>query len=276
AKQDFFTHLKPTAVAITNIDDPYGAAMIEHTVANIHSYGLQDQTAFGSSDIVASGINYSLHGTSFTIKKRYSDETAQISSKLVGTFNVQNMLAATSALYFGVEGCSLPALAELSNTIEPVRGRFEQIVLANGAVAIIDYAHTPDALENVLITIRDLAPMAHITTVFGCGGDRDKTKRPIMGAVAEKYSDRVIITNDNPRTEDPATIAQEIQDGLSKADAEIILDRAKAIEMALRESTKDTVILIAGKGHEEYQIIGKERNHFNDKEEVLKFSKTFS
>ena len=272
AKQQFFTSLKPTAVAITNIDDPYGSAMIEETSANSHSYGLDDGSHFGSSDIVASNITYSLSGTSFTVKKRYSEEKAEIRTKLVGAFNVQNMLASIAALYFGVEGCSLQSLADLSEKINPVRGRFEQIELPNGAVGIIDYAHTPDALENVLKTIRALSPSAEITTVFGCGGDRDKTKRPLMGAIAERYSDKTIITNDNPRTESPEAIANDILEGLrSKKQNSIILDRATAIRMALTDTSSTSVILIAGKGHEDYQIVGKEKHHFDDKEQVLNF-----
>ncbi len=271
AKKHFFTSLKPTAVAITNIDDPAGAMMIEETSANSHSYGLDDRSHFGSSDIVASNITYSLSGTSFTVKKRYSEEQAEISTKLVGAFNVQNMLASIAALYFGVEGCSLQSLAELSEKIYPIRGRFEQIALPNGT-AIIDYAHTPDALENVLKTIRALSPTTQITTVFGCGGDRDKTKRPLMGAIAERYSDRTIITNDNPRTENPEAIANDILEGLrSKKNNIVILDRERAIATACSNANSKSVILIAGKGHEDYQIIGKEKFHFDDKEQVLNF-----
>lgn len=271
AKKQFFTSLKPTAVAITNIDDPFGALMIEQTNANSHSYGLDDGSHFGSSDIVASNISYSLGGTSFTVKKRYSEESAEIKTRLVGAFNVQNMLASIAALYFGVEGCSLQSLAELSQKINPVRGRFEQIELPNGTVAIIDYAHTPDALENVLRTIRALSPTAQITTVFGCGGDRDKTKRPLMGAIAERYSDHTIITNDNPRTENAHSIADEILEGISikkRAETDILLDRKEAILSTLNSSGANDVILIAGKGHEDYQIIGKEKIHFNDMEVV--------
>jgi UDP-N-acetylmuramoyl-L-alanyl-D-glutamate--2,6-diaminopimelate ligase len=272
AKYKFFNSLSTTAVAITNADDQYGEYMVKTTHANAHSYGMDDGSKFGNSDLVASDISYSLRGTSFTIKKRYSDESARVSSKLVGRFNVENMLAAMSALYFGVEGFSLQVLAELSDKIAPVHGRFEQIELPNGAISIIDYAHTPDALDNVLQTIRELSPDANVITVFGCGGDRDKAKRPIMGAIAEKFSNSVIITNDNPRTEDPVTIANEIKAGLSPdTNAEIILDRSEAIRKALSQADAHSVVLLAGKGHEDYQIIGKEKRHFDDREEVQKF-----
>jgi UDP-N-acetylmuramoyl-L-alanyl-D-glutamate--2,6-diaminopimelate ligase len=273
AKYKFFHSLAPTAVAITNADDEYGPYMVKTTQANAHSYGFDDGSKFGASDLVASEINYSLRGTSFTVKKRYSDESARIASKLVGKFNVENMLAAISALYFGVEGFSLQTLAELSEKITPVHGRFEQIELSNGAIAIVDYAHTPDALENVLQTIRELSPHANVITVFGCGGDRDKTKRPLMGTIAEKFSNVVVITNDNPRTEDAATIANDIVAGM-KSRPQIILDRAEAIRTTLSQATSGSVVLLAGKGHEDYQIVGKEKRHFDDREEVLKFLKT--
>jgi len=250
--------------------------MTEHSIANVHSYGLDDGTKFGNADLIASGIHYSLRGTEFTIKKRYSDEQSIFESKLVGKFNVENLLAAVSALYFGVEGFSLEVLAQTAQSLRPVRGRFEQIELPPGGLAIIDYAHTPDALENVLQTIRDLDPRTKITTIFGCGGDRDKTKRPKMGAIAERLSDKIIITNDNPRTEDGHTIAHEILVGISKekrAHTHIILDRKEAIISALDVSRADSVILIAGKGHEEYQVIGKEKIHFNDKEVVEEWIK---
>ncbi len=271
AKQQLFTSLKPTAVAITNSDDEYGSFMIEHTQANAHSYGAMDSTPFGSADILASEISYSLRGTSFTVKKRYSDEQATIASGLVGSFNVENMLAAISALYFGVEGYSLEVLSKLAAEVRPVRGRFEQIELPNGGIAIIDYAHTPDALESVLKTIRALSPDSHLTCVFGCGGDRDRTKRPIMGRIAEQLSDEAIITNDNPRTEDAASIANEIRAGMTAAaTATIILNRSAAIKHAIRDCPPNGVVLIAGKGHEDYQITGKEKKHFDDKEEVEK------
>lgn len=271
AKQRLFNSLKSNAVAITNADDEYGQYMIEHTQANAHSYGQHDNSNFGSADILASDIEYSLRGTTFSVKKRYSDEAATITSKLVGSFNVENMLAATSALYFGVEGFSLSVLAELAPKINPVHGRFEQIELPGDAIAIVDYAHTPDALENVLQTIRSLAPHASVTTVFGCGGDRDKTKRPLMGAIAEKFSDTVIVTNDNPRTEDPLAIAADILEGLrAPKKAAVVLDRAQAIRTALLSAQEDAIILLAGKGHEDYQIIGNEKRHFDDREEVLR------
>jgi UDP-N-acetylmuramyl-tripeptide synthetase len=252
--------------------------MNEHTIANAHSYGLDDGTKFGNADLVASNIEYSLRGTKFTIKKRYSDEQSFFESKLVGKFNVENLLAAASALYFGAEGFSLEVLAQAAQSLCPVLGRFEQIELPTGALALIDYAHTPDALENVLLTIRALDLNTKVTTIFGCGGDRDRSKRPKMGAIADRFSDNVIITNDNPRSEDPHSVAHQILEGIplrKRMETEIILDRKQAILSALDSSGANDVILIAGKGHEDYQIIGKERIHFNDKEVVEEWMKIF-
>ena len=271
AKQTFFSELKETALAITNFGSVYGEFMTEHTIANSHSFSLQNGTTFENSDLVASRVEYSLRGTSFTIKKRYSDEQTLFHSKLVGKFNVENLLAAASALYFGVEGYSLEVLSEEVPKLLQVRGRFEQIELPSGALTIIDYAHTPDALENVLRTIRVMDPDSRIITVFGCGGDRDRTKRPKMGAIVASISDQSIITNDNPRTEDPHSIANEILTGFelsTRSKTQIILDRAEAIRYALNSLRPGNILLIAGKGHEDYQIIGKDKIHFDDKEIV--------
>jgi len=276
AKQQFFTSLKETAVAVTNADDAHGAFMTEFSHANVHSYGKDDGTVFGSADIVASRITPNIRGTSFTVRKRYSDEEANLLSPLVGSFNVYNLLAASSALYFGIEGFSLEHLSKAVASIKPVRGRFEQIELTAGATAIIDYAPTPDALENVLQTIRELRTSGKVITVFGCGGDRDKSKRPLMGAAAKKLSDTVIITSDNPRTEEPLAIINEILNGIHDVTGvEVIADRKEAICHALSQCSEGDIVLIAGKGHEDYQIIGKEKIHFDDREVVEEWNNKF-
>jgi UDP-N-acetylmuramoyl-L-alanyl-D-glutamate--2,6-diaminopimelate ligase len=273
AKQILFNTLKDTAVAITNANDAYGPRMIQNTNANAHTYSIaNDDEEIG--DLIANEPTLSIKGTSFTIRKRYSDEQAFVSSKLVGTFNAQNLMAAISALYFGVEGCSLEVLAELAPKLEPVRGRFETLQLKNGATAIVDYAHTPDALQNVLETIRSVDPSATIVTVFGCGGDRDKLKRPIMGNTAYDLSDEIIVTSDNPRSEDPNAIIREILSGIPSNDKSVTVepDRAKAIAMGCKAVAQGGILLVAGKGHEQYQIVGNERRHFDDREELLKCS----
>ena len=156
-----------------------------------------------------------------------------------------------------------------------MRGRFEPIASPKGWTAIVDYAHTPDALENCLKTIHDVLPKkerGNIITVFGAGGDRDKTKRPLMGEVAGRLSDLVIVTSDNPRTENPETIVDEVLGGITQH-ASVLreVDRALAIERALFAAKKGDVVLVAGKGHEDYQIIGKEKRHFSDREVIEQF-----
>jgi len=279
AKQQLFNHLKDTAVAITNADSMYGEAMVNHTIANSHSYGVikeaRNVRALGHADLMALEPKLSLTGIEFILQKRYSEEHALISSKLIGAFNVENILAALSALYFGVEDFPLEKLARGIKQVEPVRGRFESITLPNGAIAVIDYAHTPDALENVLKTLNSLAaPDSRIFTVFGCGGDRDKTKRPVMGEIAVKLSHSIIITNDNPRSEKPEQIVQDILSGIpdnARDRATLILDRKVAIKTALDQTKSGDAVLIAGKGHETYQIFSDQTLHFDDREEVLEW-----
>jgi UDP-N-acetylmuramoyl-L-alanyl-D-glutamate--2,6-diaminopimelate ligase len=278
AKQKLFDGLKDTAIAITNADDPNGLPIVSNTVANRHTYGIHNQGEPAHADLMASNIEYSTESTKFRIEKRYSDERAIFESPLAGKINVENVLAAASALYFGIEGFSLEVLAGLIPKIQPVRGRFERIPLKNGASAIIDYAHTPDALQNVIETIRAIIPTSsRIITIFGCGGERDKGKRPQMGEIAARLSDRVVITNDNPRSEDPLAIMDDILAGIPKFDrnsVKIEPDRAKAIRIGLSISKSGDIVLLAGKGHENYQIIAGERKHFDDREEVKKFDET--
>ncbi len=273
-KQKFFNGLKDTAIAITNADDPYGYRMVERTRANAHTFSISENGIMVGGDLIASDLDLSIEGSSFVVEKRYSDEKARVSSQLVGAFNVQNLMAAIGALYFGVEGYPLERLAMLARELRPVRGRFETIPLASGASAIIDYAHTPDALCKVLETIRQVAPSAKITTVFGCGGDRDRMKRPQMGQIASLLSDAVIVTSDNPRSESPEAIISEVVAGIpANALQKVAIkpDRSRAIAMALNQSEPGDVVLIAGKGHERVQIIGHERHHFDDREEVLRW-----
>ena len=272
AKRKLFDSLKDTAVAVTNADDPLGLAIVANSAANSHSFGITNP-----ADLVASDIQLSIDRSEFVIQKRYSEEKASVRSNLIGSFNVENVLAAMGALYFGVPGYSLSVLADLMRNVGAVRGRFEALPLTSGATAIIDYAHTPDALEKVLTTIRALKPNGKITTVFGCGGDRDRLKRPQMGHIAAKLSDKVIVTSDNPRTEDSETIISEILQGIPPtmgSETTVEPDRSRAIEMAISNVTADEIVLVAGKGHETYQVIGKEKHHFDDREEVTKYDNT--
>jgi UDP-N-acetylmuramoyl-L-alanyl-D-glutamate--2,6-diaminopimelate ligase len=196
-----------------------------------------------------------------------------MTTPLVGRFNVYNILAAYST---GLAlGLSPDTLAAGIRSVKSVRGRFERIASPKGWAAIIDYAHTPDALEKCLRTIHDVLPRegrGRIITVFGAGGDRDRTKRPLMGAVAGQWSDIVIVTSDNPRTEEPQSIIDGIVAGIPRA-AQVTreVDRRAAIHSALQQAKAGDVILVAGKGHEDYQVIGKEKIHFSDREIVEEF-----
>jgi UDP-N-acetylmuramoyl-L-alanyl-D-glutamate--2,6-diaminopimelate ligase len=279
AKQILFNGLRDTAVAVTNADDAYGERMIEETVANAHRYGVVKPGAEPReqhADLYATNVELGLTGSRFTVRKRYSEEKADFETSLVGEFNVENLLAAISALYFGVEGFSLDVLADLIKNVKPVRGRFESVPLPNEATAIVDYAHTPDALQNVLSTARSLA-RGKLITVFGCGGDRDRAKRPLMGKIAAELSDCAIVTSDNPRTEDPSAIIAEILAGIPvgrRQRVEVEPERAKAIAQALALAESGDAVVIAGKGHETYQILGTEKHHFDDREEVERWIKS--
>jgi UDP-N-acetylmuramoyl-L-alanyl-D-glutamate--2,6-diaminopimelate ligase len=278
AKQKFFNTLKDTAIAVTNADDPRGLDIVANTVANAHSYGIHKIEAKPHADLMAYDLELSAEGSKFRVEKRYSEEKAIFNSPLAGEFNVENVLAAASALYFGVEGYSLEVLAGIIPNIKSAKGRFERIALKNGAIAIVDYAHTPDALRKVLETIKAIiSEPGRIFTVFGCGGDRDPSKRPEMGEIAVKLSDFAIITSDNPRSENPRSIIEDILAGIDdygRKKLEIEPDRAKAIAMALSMAKNGDIVLIAGKGHENHQIFGSERRHFDDREEIMKFNES--
>ena len=202
-------------------------------------------------------------------KERY-----EISTPFVGSFNAQNLTAVFGAAALLCQGKGIDnqtILTKLSE-LSPVSGRFEVIRMA-GISAIVDYAHTPDALKNVLSTINDVkSPDSRVVTVVGCGGDRDKTKRPIMAQEAAAQSDTLVLTSDNPRTENPQSILDDMVKGLSKdrlEDTIVIVDRRQAIKTACKLAKSGDIVLVAGKGHENYQIVGKDKHHFDDKEEVI-------
>jgi len=266
AKQILFNELNSSATAVTNADDRFGMKMIEKTQAGRLSYGLSSV-----ADIRAEDVRMNAHGT--TLMVAYKGGRQQIQSSLTGRFNVANISAAYAA---GVAlGIPTESIRVGIAKIRSVRGRFEQIVSPRGWTAVVDYAHTPDALENCLRTIHDILPERRgncILTVFGCGGNRDKGKRPTMGAIASSLSDVTIITSDNPRKEDPQTIIDEINIGVVKGKTVMMeVDRRKAIVMALELAQEGDVVLIAGKGHEDYQVIGEAKHHFDDREEVEQY-----
>jgi len=251
----------PPRVAVINIDDAYGRKLIAQTKENetrLSTYGL-DATA----NVSAHDIEFSLEGMSFRLQTA-SDERV-LHSPLVGRPHIYNTLAAIAT---GLElGYELDTIALALKHCTGAPGRFERVPHTGDFSVVVDYAHTDDALLNVLRTARDVAPR-RIITVFGCGGDRDRSKRAPMGEAAASLSDVVILTSDNPRTEDPARILADVEEGMRAARKpyEKIPDRRLAIHRAISEARSGDLVLIAGKGHEDYQLIGKDVFHFDDKE----------
>ncbi len=258
AKKGLFDSLPKSAFALTNIDDRNGEVMLQNCCASKHSYSLRSMADFKAKII-------EMHLDSMLLKV----DGAEIWVNSTGRFNAYNMLAIYSvARLLGIsQADSLVALSSL----KAVCGRFEGIALKNGATAIIDYAHTPDALENVISTIEEIiSPEQQLIVVCGCGGDRDQTKRPEMARIATDHASLSIFTSDNPRGEDPQQIIGEMVAGVTNKDARhlSILDRREAIRTAVMFAKAGDVVLIAGKGHEKYQIIGGEKFHFDDHEVV--------
>jgi UDP-N-acetylmuramoyl-L-alanyl-D-glutamate--2,6-diaminopimelate ligase len=254
-KKSFFDHLPKTAFALTNIDDKNGLVMIQNTIAKKLTYALKSY-----ADYKAQILENQLSGLLLKINEN------EVWVRLIGTFNAYNLVAIYgTAVELGLE--SLEVLRLLSE-LESVSGRFQFIVSDEKITAIVDYAHTPDALENVLNTINDIRTKnEQLITIVGCGGDRDKTKRPIMANIATNLSDKVIITSDNPRTEDPKVIIAEMEAGVAPQNYKKSLsieDRKQAIKTACQLANANDIILIAGKGHETYQEINGVRADFDD------------
>lgn len=262
AKKILFDSLDSSASAIYNIDDPSGNRIIADSKAKIFSYGSSED-----SDFKLMNVRFDLNGTNFTV--RYKDQEFKVTTTLIGDFNAYNACAAfSSAMLLGID--SEAVLQGIKNT-KPVPGRFEVIGPGNKKV-IVDYSHTPDSLEKVLLAIRKIVKNDKpVYAVFGCGGNRDRTKRPMMGKIASEIADKVIITSDNPRFEEPMTIIEEIKSGISKKNFKVIENREEAIKGVIHSSEDDAVILVAGKGHETYQEIKGVRNHFSDKEIAEKY-----
>ena len=261
AKKKLFDALPETATALYNRDDPAGPQIIADTAARLLSYGRtpQSEGRLSEADVQMDVLENRLDGLRLRI------DGVEQAFRLVGLFNAYNLAAAygTGRALGYAPADVLGALA----SAPPVPGRFETLRFAGGTTVVIDYAHTPDALENVLGTIQATkAPSAALWCVFGCGGDRDAGKRRPMGALAERYADRVVVTSDNPRTEAPEGIMNDIRRGMDRpAEAAWIVDRREAITYAARHAAPGDVVLIAGKGHETYQLIGTERRPFDDR-----------
>ncbi|MCM8770760.1 MAG: UDP-N-acetylmuramoyl-L-alanyl-D-glutamate--2,6-diaminopimelate ligase [Candidatus Omnitrophica bacterium] len=260
AKSLLFRNLNSTALAIINKDSPYAQRIINLTHSTVTTYSLKQ-----SADIFASGIKLTPEGTSFTLVA--AGKKLDIRTALIGRHNVYNILAAVG--FALQEGISLEMIKKAIESFVFVPGRLEKIDLGQRFKVFVDYAHTEDALRNVILSLRELRPQ-RIIVVFGCGGERDKTKRPKMGYVASELAESVIITSDNPRSEDENDIAQDIRKGIKRNNYKIILDRREAINEALRMAEDNDIVLIAGKGHENYQIFKDKIIDFNDRKEVEK------
>ena len=261
-KKSFFDSLPKTAFALTNLDDKNGNIMLQNTKARKRTYALKTL-----ADYKAKIIEKSFSGTLISIND------TEFWTKLIGNFNAYNLAAIIGVAYeLGLEKIEILTII---SQLESVSGRFEHLVSDNGVIAIVDYAHTPDALRNVLQTINDIRTNNEkLITVIGCGGDRDKTKRPKMAHIASQLSTQAIFTSDNPRTENPDTILEEMEEGVSAENLKKIItisDRRQAIKTACKFSETGDILLIAGKGHENYQEISGERFHFDDLVEVKKY-----
>lgn len=262
AKKILFDTLPADSVIVYNADDESGDAITKDSAAKRYSYGIKP-----GSDFQIRGISYDLSGTSFEIV--YNNVSIPVKTSLVGAFNASNAAAAFAACV--LNGIDISTVLEGIETTPQVPGRFETIHHKNRKV-IVDYSHTADSLQKALEAIHVITGNERpVYTVFGCGGNRDTTKRPVMGRIASENSDHVIVTSDNPRFEDPMTIINEITGGISRNNFTVIENREEAIRHAIKNSEENAVILIAGKGHETYQEIKGVRNHFSDKETAEKY-----
>ncbi|TJY43377.1 UDP-N-acetylmuramoyl-L-alanyl-D-glutamate--2,6-diaminopimelate ligase [Cohnella pontilimi] len=257
---DYADRPEDRTYAVLNADDKASEAFAKLTAAEVVTYGIDNEAHLRAGD-----VSISARGTQFTLTTLQG--VRQVRLRMVGKFNVYNALAALAAAW--CEGIPLDSAIASLEAVPGVPGRAESVDEGQDFAVVVDYAHTPDGLENILRTVRELAT-GQVICVFGCGGDRDRTKRPKMGKIAAELADTVIITSDNPRTEDPLRILDDIEAGLKEAGVgqdryRLLPDRRKAIEMAVESANPGDVVLIAGKGHETYQIIGGVTHDFDDR-----------
>lgn len=259
AKKSFFDSLPASSFALTNLDDRNGEVMLQNCKAHHKSYSLRSLATYRTKV-----VENHLDGTLLRIN------SSEIWVQFIGRFNAYNLTAIYGA---AIElGADEQEVLEAMSQLIPVSGRFETIRSQDNVVCVVDYAHTPDALKNVLDTINELQSEGRVITVVGCGGDRDSSKRPIMAQIAVDNSGQVILTSDNPRTENPADILNDMTSGLDFAQSKkaiVIENRHEAIKCAASMAVSGDIILIAGKGHETYQEVNGVRSHFDDKEEIL-------
>ncbi|MBU8922271.1 MAG: UDP-N-acetylmuramoyl-L-alanyl-D-glutamate--2,6-diaminopimelate ligase [Bacteroidales bacterium] len=252
--------IKKNGVLVYNLDDCNVRKVADQYGGKKISFGLGS-----GAEIKAESVRADLNGSGFILVT--SGESIDIELKLLGGFSIYNALAAAAAA--SAIGVSLEDIKSGLESVTIIPGRFQVIRMNDGPVVVVDYAHTPDALESLLSFCRDLGP-TNLISVFGCGGDRDRGKRPIMGKIAAEISDRVYVTSDNPRSEDPEAIIDEVMEGIGEGHASVtrIADRREAIALAIRGAGKGDLVALAGKGHEDYQVIGADRIHFSDIEEA--------
>lgn len=268
AKKDLF-YWQNLENAIINVDDAYGLRLNRSLKLdlkdqlNILTYGIKN------GDVTASNIVVSISGTKFDLN--YKNETVAIVVPIIGKFNVYNLLAISCQLI--IDGYTIPQIGEIFTHITPVRGRMDAIINSHKPLIVVDFSHTPDSLENALLTLKDIEHSGKIYCVFGCGGNRDKLKRPIMGEIAAKLANVIIVTSDNPRFEDPNDIIDNILAGIKDKAYQRIEDRKLAIKYAIDNANENDIILIAGKGHEDYQEIKGVKHHFSDLEIALELIK---
>ena len=243
---------------IVNSDDSYAQSWLD-------SYDNTKTFGFNGTDYQIISYEDTLKGTK--LKFKYNDKEYETETNLKSKFNVYNYITTLSLV--NNMGFSIEQILEVTPSIYPPKGRCEIIPVKDG-IAVIDYAHTPDAVEKIIDAFIE-HKKGKIITIVGCGGDRDPKKRPIMGQIAAEKSDYVVFTSDNPRTEDPQAIMNDILAGVKTTNYEVELDRKKAIVIALNKIEKNDAVLILGKGHEDYQIIGHEKHHLDDAEEVQKY-----
>ena len=270
AKKILFDNLQESGKAISNSDDSYGHSILEDCRAKKFFYSSREE-----SDLRSFNEKLSLSGLEFDVN--WNGRTYTLKSDLSGRFNIYNILASVSTvLQYDID---MPMIQSSLLKFQEVKGRFNRVKLPNGAIAVIDYSHTSDSLKNAIESAREIVDeekrFGRVITIFGCGGNKDRTKRPVMGELAAGLSDQAIITSDNPRFEEPMDIIEEIISGIKdKKNFEVIENREEAIKKGLEISREGDIVLICGKGHETYQEVKGIRTHFDDKEIVGKYSHT--
>src|SRR5204863_198243 len=270
AKASLFAGLSEDAKAIVNADEEASARMTRDCKAQITTFGMKSDANYRAEDIAITST-----GTNFVLIT--PDGRAEVQMQLIGRHNIENALCA-AAMVGEVFGLSVHQIAAGLRDAQGAPGRLQAVRVGQPFAVLVDYAHTDDAMENVLTALRPLA-RGSLRILFGCGGDRDRTKRPRMARTATSIADAIYVTSDNPRTEDPNAIIREIVDGMPRNNRKPVIveaDRRKAIEKIIADAKPNDVVLLAGKGHENYQILGKTKHHFDDVEEATNAIKTFA